>query len=37
MVFDNLWAFASSLPDPEIENAACKEITSSAGIKASFV
>ena len=37
MVFDNLWAFASSLPDPEIEHAASKEIISSAGIKASFV
>ena len=32
MIFDNLWAFVSSLPDPEIENP-----SSSTTLKASFI
>jgi D-glycero-D-manno-heptose 1,7-bisphosphate phosphatase len=32
MVFDNLWDFASSLPDPEIENQ-----TANTALKASFI
>ena len=32
MVFDNLWEFASSLPDPEIENK-----SANTALKASFI
>ena len=37
MIFDNLWEFASSLPDMENTSTLPEEITSSTGIKASFI
>lgn len=36
-VFDNLWEFASSLPDMENTSTMPEEITSSSGVKASFI